>query len=87
MAMDSAHGAQSEGLTAAHLSLKGCEALGGGAGVGWESSEEQPVPGSCRATERPRLGIRQAAAQAVGGMMAFYLARGSQPHTPCCWVK
>lgn len=53
MAVDPAHGVQSKGVAAAPLSLKGCEALGSGAGVGWETSEKQPMPGSCRASEGP----------------------------------
>lgn len=34
MAMDPAPGVQSKGVAAAPLSLEGCEAVGGGAGVG-----------------------------------------------------
>lgn len=34
MAMDPAHGVQSKRVAAAHLSLEGYEAVGGGAGVG-----------------------------------------------------
>lgn len=40
MAMDPVHGAQSKRVAAAHPALKGCEALGGGTGVEWETPEE-----------------------------------------------
>lgn len=56
MAMDPVHGVQSKRVAAAHPALKGCEALGGGAGVEWEKSSPCLDPAGLRRGQAKALG-------------------------------